>query len=330
MSCSRRRFLVDTGRGTAGLALAGTAGLGGLEQALAARATLPRVAHLRRPGVIKKDGTLRAELVEKMVFEAVRLATGQGSARDAFAALFRPEDVVGIKVNCLAGKRMSTRPEVALALAKGVQLAGVKPGNVVIWERSSRELTRAGYAVQKSPFELRVLGTDGDYEREPTDAGSVGGCLTKIVTRTCSAQINAPVLKDHDLAGVSLGMKNWYGAIHNPNKYHDNQCAPYVADLSALSPLRQRTRLVVCDALFAQCQGGPAHLADFVWHHEGVLASTDPVAIDALGAQIVEAQRRKKGLPSLLEAERPPRWLALAARHGLGVADLKRVKVIEA
>lgn len=288
------------------------------------------MALVRRPGVTLEGGRVRDRVVREMVFRAVQDATGLGSARDAFASLFGPDDVVGIKVNCLAGKRMSTRPEVALALAEGVQLGGVKPFNVIIWERSSQELTRAGYTVQKERFSLRVLGTDGDYEAEPTEAGSVGGCLSRLVTRTCTAQINAPVLKDHDLAGVSLSLKNWYGAIHNPNKYHDHQCSPYVADLSALSPLRHKTRLVVCDALYAQCQGGPAYAPDFLWPYEAVLASTDPVALDALGARILEDRRRAKGLPSLQEAGRPPRWLALAAAHGLGEADLSRVQVIEA
>ena len=41
------------------------------------------------------------------------------------------------------------------------------------------------------------------------------------------------VVKDHDLAGVSAGLKNWYGVIHNPNKYHDSCCDPYVADVVA-------------------------------------------------------------------------------------------------
>ena len=261
MSCSRRQFVLDS------LRLSGAAASATLLPSLplfAAATAQSIVAHVRRPGVTGKDGSVKDQVVEHMVYQAVQLATGQGSARDAFASLFAPTDVVGIKVNCLAGRRMSTRPEVALALARGLRLAGLKPSNIVIWERSSRELDRAGYTVNKSPFELRVIGTDGDYDRTLTEAGSVGGCLTRIVSHLCSAQINAPVLKDHDLAGVSMGMKNWYGAIHNPNKFHGNNCAPYVADLSARSLLRHHTRLVVCDALFAQCHSGPAHAADFV------------------------------------------------------------------
>ncbi|MBN2359378.1 MAG: DUF362 domain-containing protein [Deltaproteobacteria bacterium] len=328
MDCSRRQFL-QTGIALGGGLAIGSGILDATMARAAASAPASRVAVVRRKGVTGKDGGVRADVVKRMVFDAVCRATGLDSPRDAFGSLFSASDVVGIKVSCLAGKRMSTRPEVALALAEGVQLAGVKPFNVIVWERSSRELERAGYQIQRESRDLRIMGSDGDYESQPTDAGSVGGCFTRIVTRLCTRQISAPVLKDHDLSGVSLGMKNWYGAIHNPNKYHDNNCSPYVADLFGKSVLRERVRLVVCDALFAQCHGGPAYAPDFMWRFEGVIASLDPVAHDAVGARIIEDERRRRGLPALLEDRRPPRWLERAAALGLGTADRQQIKLIE-
>jgi len=327
MGQTRRQFLQTSIAIGGGLVI----GSGLLDQRAArtAAAATSRVAVVRRKGVTTKDGGVRADVVKQMVFAAVCQATGLDSAKDAFGSLFSPGDVVGIKVSCLAGKRMSTRPEVALALSAGVQLAGVKSFNVVIWERSSRELERAGYQIQKESRDLRIMGTDGDYEEQPIDAGSVGGCFSRIVTQRCTRQISAPVLKDHDLSGVSLGMKNWYGAIHNPNKYHDNGCSPYVADLFAKSMLRDKVRLVVCDALFAQCHGGPAYSPEFMWPFEGIVAALDPVAHDAIGASIIEQERKRRGLPTLLEAKRPPRWLNQAAALGLGTADLQRIKLVE-
>lgn len=322
MGVSRRDLIV--GAAGAGLALAGLPATGWPRSARKST-----VVVVRRKGVTRGDGGVVGDVVTEMVHRAVARALGEVSVAAALARLFRPSDVVGIKVNCLAGKRLSSRPEVAMALAAGLRRAGLPAGNVVIWERSSRELMRAGYHPSTSQKGVRVLGTDGDYEEQPIDAGSVGGCLSRIVTRTCTAQINLPVLKDHDLAGISLGMKNYFGAIHNPNKYHDNQCAPYVADLSAYPVLRQQTRLVVCDALLAQCQGGPAHVPEFTWPFEGILASTDPVALDAVGYRLLEEQRRKRGLPTLIEAGRPPRWLARAEALGLGTADPSRIEVIE-
>ena len=52
-----------------------------------------------------------------------------------------------------------------------------------------------------------------------------------------------PLLKDHDGAGVSIALKNMYGVIHNPNKYHPNGCNPYVADVNMLPDIRTKMRL---------------------------------------------------------------------------------------
>ena len=120
-----------------------------------------------------------------------------------------------------------------------------------------------------------------------------------------------------------------FGAIHNPNKYHPNNCDPYVAEVSAMAPIRSKLRLVVCDALRPQCQGGPALVRTHQWAYGGVMAATDPVAHDAAGARIIEARRRERGLPTLQEAGRPPRWLQTAERMGLGVAASSRLRVVE-
>ena len=126
------------------------------------------------------------------------------------------------------------------------------------------------------------------------------------------------MLKDHDLAGVSAGMKNLYGVIHNPNKYHDNACDPYVADLAAHPVVRERLALTICDGLVAQCQGGPAFVSGWTWNYGGLLAARDPVALDRVAADIIDRRRAVKGLPSLVQAERGPAWIDTAGRHGLG------------
>ena len=80
---------------------------------------------------------------------------------------------------------------------------------------------------------MRVFGTNEDYDRgELVEWGAVGLALRALLARGPDrADRPARVLKDHDLAGVSLAMKNWYGVVHNPNKLHDDDCDPFVADL---------------------------------------------------------------------------------------------------
>jgi uncharacterized protein (DUF362 family) len=125
-------------------------------------------------------------------------------------------------------------------------------------------------------------------------------------------------------------MKNWYGVIHNPNKYHQNGCDPYIADVARHPFIRDKLRLTVLDGVIAQYHGGPAYRPGATFELGLVAASTDPVAADLWAWQMIEAERRRRGMPTLEEAGRPVRFLATAAEEGLGVDDPDRLKVVSA
>ena len=135
--------------------------------------------------------------------------------------------------------------------------------------------------------------------------------------------INIPVLKDHDGAGVSIALKNMYGVIHNPNKYHPNGCDPYIADVNMLPEIRAKLRLHICDATTA-CLRGPGFKPEFTWQQNALIMSQDPVALDQTGWQIIERKRAEKGLKTLTAEGRAPRYIATAAdaEHRLGINDL--------
>jgi hypothetical protein len=59
-----------------------------------------------------------------------------------------------------------------------------------------------------------------------------------------------------------------------------------------------------------------------------VVASTDPVAADAWAWRVIDAERTRRGLPTLAKAQRPPRFLATAAGYGLGVGDPSAIKEV--
>jgi uncharacterized protein (DUF362 family) len=86
----------------------------------------------------------------------------------------------------------------------------------------------------------------------------------------------------------------------------------------------------VVDGLVAQCHGGPAHSPRWAWPWGGLLVSRDPVALDRVVQEVVEERRRELGLPSLAAEGREPRWLATAARLGLGEAARDRITVEDA
>jgi len=281
-------------------------------------------------GSARHGRPLSREQAARAVAGALAAAVGAESGMKAAASLFAPSDTVGIKVNCLAGKALSPRVELVDALVDLLAGAGVDRRKIIVFERSSRELEKAGFTIHRRGPPYRCIGTDNDYERLPSTSGAIGSCFARIVSTECTALVSFGVVKDHDLAGVSAGMKNWYGVIHNPNKYHQNGCDPYIADVARHPFIRDKLRLTVLDGVIAQYHGGPAYRPGATFELGLVAASTDPVAADLWAWQMIEAERKRRGMPTLEEAGRPVRFLATAAEEGLGVDDPDRLKVVSA
>jgi uncharacterized protein (DUF362 family) len=294
------------------------------------RSTGPIVAQARRPGVRDSaTGRVDQARLDEMLTRAVARATSRKTPVAAFRGLFRRSDVVGIKVGTLAGPGLSPHPELVAKLTEWLQQAGVKAGNIVVWDRTDQELSAAGYSLQRGRKKVRCFGTNQDYVWSPREWGAGGSCFPRLLLGELTALINVAVLKDHDLAGISAGLKNWYGAIHNPNKYHGDGCNPYIARLAAYPLIKSKLRLTVIDGLVAQCHAGPARSPRWVWPWNGVLVSTDPAAIDAVAWQVIEARRKQVGLKSLAAEGREPKWIQTAARLGLGEARLNHIRRVE-
>jgi uncharacterized protein (DUF362 family) len=281
-----------------------------------------------RPGVVglaeAKAGLgkpLGTETARAAMAQAFAASIGAPSGESAAQALFSAKDTVGIKVNCLAGRLLSPRVELVEALVHLVASAGVDRRRIIVFERSDRELERAGFTIRKQGSPYRCFGTNNDFDRQPSSIGEIGSCFARLVSTTCTALVSFGVVKDHDLSGVSAGMKNWYGAIHNPNKYHSNGCDPFISDVARHPFIRDKRRLTVLDGVVAQCHGGPAYRAGSTFELGRVAASTDPVAADLWALREIEAERARRGMPSLEAAGRPARYLATAEKVGLGVAD---------
>jgi uncharacterized protein (DUF362 family) len=250
----------------------------------------------------------------------------------AWRRIAGPGDTVSLKVNTLGGRGISTNVELVNAVCERLQQAGVKPANIVVWDRDSEELERVGFRIAIGGDRVQCYGTDRvDYEDDLSAWGSVGSRLSKILTRSSSVLINLPVLKDHDGAGVTIALKNMYGVIHNPNKYHPNGCDPFVADLNMLPEIRSRMKLIICDATTAMYEGGPAFKPEHSWKCNSLLVSQDPVALDSTGWQMIERKRAEMGLKTLEAEQRAPRYIATAAdsEHRIGHCDPSRITVVE-
>jgi uncharacterized protein (DUF362 family) len=291
-----------------------------------------RVVVARRDRLVTDGGEVDAEGVAELLGRAIAALHGASDPTEALSSIFAGCRKVGIKVNCLGGWGMSTRPELARAACQWIMRAGVAGRDLLVWDRSCREMARAGYELTFAGHGPLVFGTDGrgvGYEREVRDHRSIGSCFSRILTTLCDAQVGMPVGKDHGLCGVTGALKNWFGAIHNPNKWHMNQCNPYIADLNTMPLIRERQRLVVVDLLLAQCHAGPAYHPRYRWAFGGVVVGSDPVVVDAYLTQVVDKRRAQVGLPSLSEEQRFPIYIRTAAQLGLGIDTLENVELIE-
>lgn len=282
--------------------------------------------------VIAREPKLDAARLPKLLDRAMQTYFSCDSPVEAWKRVIRPNEVVGLKVNCLAGKGNSTNASLVEAICERLRQAGVPAGNIVIWDRLNDDLDSAGFRVATRSDRIRCIGNDVlGYEEELSVQGSAGSLMAKTLTRVCHAVINLPVLKDHGIVGVTLALKNMFGAIHNPNKYHLNTGDPYVPDVYMLSPVRQKVRLTICDGITAQYEGGPSYMPQWTWPFHGLLVAEDPVALDYTGWRIIEQKRAEKGMKPLKAVDREPRYIATAAdaQHRLGTNDPQQIERME-
>jgi len=318
-SKSRRAFL-------------GSCFAGALASAVPAATAKSRVVIARDPKLRPGGSGLDSSRLLALLDRTMTTFCGTDSPVEAWRKIVRPGEVVGLKVNCLAGKGISTTVPLVEAICERLQQAGIPRRDIIVWDRLNADLESAGFKVANQPGGLRFVGNDVlGYEEELAAQGAVGSLLCKTLTRTCDAVINLPVLKDHGIVGVTLSMKNMFGAIHNPNKYHLDVGDPYVADVCMLEPVRKKLRLTICDATTAQYEGGPSFMPQWSWPFNGLLAARDPVALDYTGWQIIENKRAEKGMKPLKLVGREPKYIATAAdpRHRLGTNNPRQIDRVE-
>lgn len=280
------------------------------------------------PRLKRKNNDIDTIAAGRVINQALMAIAGKSSPENAWKQLFPSHQKVGIKLSCLPGKNLSSSPGLVSAIVDGLLLAGLKKNNIYIWERTNGELERAGFKLsRRGP---NVFGTDdlfgGGYAERIEFSGSVGTCFSRIMEMV-DVLISVPVLKDHDIAGVSIGLKNFYGAIYNPNKFHGNRCDPFVADLCNHPLIKNKLRLTVCDASRVQVHNGPAFYPRYAYESGSILVSTDPVALDYIGWQIIEEKRAKLNLKSLKDLGREPTYIQRAGKLKLGNARLKNIEL---
>ena len=283
----------------------------------------PIIAAPAKPGVVEvqnaawRDANFRpveAE-VDRMANEAVRLLTGQPTARQAWQSLFKPSDRVGLKLNIIGRDYNKGDMPIVGALTRALTDAGLDPANVYVLDAMPE------YEVNRwTDF---APATDESYD--------VGDGQRTALTRFLAEMdgiINCPVMKDHDRCGITGALKNVSHSTtivtRRPYTMHANCVTPYIAVINTYPEIRQKVRLHLMNGLLALYEGGPSP-SPHLFERAALLAAFDPVAMDAIQLDITEKVRAEKGLPSYWDTPRRPYFLEESAQAGIGVADLQQI-----
>jgi hypothetical protein len=283
-----------------------------------------KVIRAQHAGVWDGDDLVPAALRE-MLDGSMTALTGLDSAGAAWAALFAPDERVAIKVNAIRSSSFWTHVPLVMAVVESLREAGVPGEQIAIFDRSTLELENAGYPVNKDGAGARCCGTDlqdkAGWQLMGTDIK-----LSNILL-SCHALINIPILKQHSMAGISFAMKNHYGTFDKPSSYHQGDAIQRgMAELNALPPIRDRTRLIIGDVLNIVKSGGRSAITG-----DSILMSFDPVAHDTIGLQLFSEAMTSEGLNSHVAVAKKfaTPWLENGAGLGLGTGDLNTIELME-
>jgi hypothetical protein len=85
--------------------------------------------------------------------------TGEKTLENAWSSLVSPDDVVGIKINCIAAPKISSSIQSINETIAGLKSAGVKENNIIIWDHMDRAFQRTGLDINRSSTGVRVHGS---------------------------------------------------------------------------------------------------------------------------------------------------------------------------
>jgi len=248
-----------------------------------------RVVLIRNAEVLGSQDKAKEEILRAMLDEAVKILLGTKGPLEAWQKLFKNSDVVGIKSNSWA--RMPTPVELEMAIKRRLLDAGVAEKNIAIDDR---------------------------------------GVLNNPIFLNSTALVNARPLRTHHWSGVGTCLKNYIQFVPDPPSYHDEGCSP-LGKIWTYPIVKGKTRLNILCCFTPQFYGRGANFFDrrYVWPYKGLIVGTDPVAVDAIGAHLLQKKRISFfGEDRALDVS-PIHIMVADQKYHLGVSDLNRIELIK-
>ena len=250
---------------------------------------LAKVVLIRSAKVIGDQDKIQGEVLKSMLDEALMKLLETGTPLEAWQKLFKRSDIVGIKSNSWG--RLPTPKELEAAIKQRLLDVGVAEKNMDIADR---------------------------------------GVLNNPIFLNATALLNVRPLRTHHWSGVGTCLKNYIQFVPTPSAYHDEGCSP-LGKIWTYPIVKGKTRLNILSVLTPQFYGRGANFFDrrYVWPYKGLIVGTDPVAVDAVGAHLLQTKRIAFfGEDRALDV--PPIHITVADKeYRLGVSDLSRVQLIK-
>jgi hypothetical protein len=248
-----------------------------------------RVVVIRNVDVVGPNSEIKRDLLQIMLDEAVCAIVGKKEAPAAWQSLFVKTDVVGIKTN--AWRYLPTPKEMEGVIQQRLLDVGISSGNISIDDR---------------------------------------GVLDNPVFNKATALVNVRPVRTHHWSGVGSCLKNYIMFVRQPSAYHDEGCSD-LGKIWTYPIVKGKTRLNILCALTPQFFGRGANFFDrrYVWPYKGLIVGTDPVAVDAVGAELLRRKRIAHfGEDRALDVQ--PVHISVAdKKYHLGVSDLSRIEIVK-
>jgi uncharacterized protein (DUF362 family) len=272
----------------------------------------PLVAQVASMGPLPALAAVEGESPAAITREAIAILGGMGK----FVA---KGDKVVIKPNIgwdrTPEMAACTNPEVVKTLVELVLEAGAKRAVVIdnTTNQAKRCYVRSGIqeAVKQAGGDMLFVD-DYRVKRAALKGEWIKEWEVLLDVVESDKIINVPIAKHHSLSRLTLGGKNWLGAVGGARNQFHQDLDKAIVDLAAFF----KPRLTVLDAYRVLVRNGPqgGRVSDTELR-KTVVAGTDPVAVDAFGCSLFDLAPRD--LP----------YLALARERGLGEFDLGKVRV---
>jgi hypothetical protein len=300
---------------------------------------VPFAAPGRIVKVAKADSLMPNKIFPKeddakaMLTRALTELTGKPDLVSAVSQFVHKDDKVCVKVNGIAERNMGTNKELVLPFLEAMIASGVPPENITVLEQYGSFLAGTRINAQNVPKGVKInvhQNSDATMAERLIPGTGVRTKFVRALTESTCA-INFSLIKDHSICGYTGMLKNMtHGCQISPHYFHTHHASPQIAMLYAQDVIKSRVRLCITDGFKIMGHGGPLWKSpQHVVTHEAIYATTDAVAMDTIGWELVEQVRKDKKLRTLTEEGRPPAYIQAAADLGLGIADRAQIHLTE-